>query len=470
MQATDLYYLTIAEASKLVRDRRLSPVELVDAHLRRVHDTDGRLNSFVTLLADEAVVEAKSAEAEIDAGGYRGPLHGIPVGLKDLFYTRGVKTTVGSRTMADFVPGWDATVTERLKDSGAILMGKLHMREFAMGPVSDNPFLGPARNPWDTERTTGGSSCGSGSSVAAGQCMGALGSDTGGSVRIPACLCGIVGLKPTVGRVSRHGVFPMSWSFDTVGVMARVVEDAALMLNVVAGHDPLDPSSSTESAGDFTSILGQDVAGLRLGIPSEFFFDVVDAEVSGSVLEATRVLEGLGASVDEVSIPLAGDVVAISTPISGAEASDVHRERLRKCPDDMSDYARGRLEAGALTSGVDYVRAQRTRTVFNRQVEDAFRRVDILLTPTTPVAAPMIGEETVRVGEGTEPVIPLLSRLTRPFNLPGSPAITVPCGFTSAGLPIGLQLAGRLFDEATVLRVAYAYEQATGWHKRRPPI
>ena len=470
MQVTDLFYLTIAEASGLLRDRRLSPVELVDAHLRRIQETDGGLNSFVTLLADEAVAEARSAEAEIGAGRYRGPLHGIPFGLKDLFYTSGVRTTVGSRTMADFVPDWDATVTERLKDSGAVLMGKLHMREFAMGPISDNPYLGTARNPWDTERTTGGSSCGSGSSVAAGQCMGALGSDTGGSVRIPASLCGIVGLKPTFGRVSRRGVFPLSWSMDTVGVMTRGVEDAALMLNAIAGHDPLDTSSSVEPAGDFTSTLGQDVVGLRLGISSEFFYDVVDAEVRESVKEAARVLEGLGASVEEVSIPLAGDVVAISTPISGAESSDVHWERLLEHPDEISEYARGRLEAGALVTGVDYVRAQQVRTVFNRQMEDAFGRVDILLTPTTPVAAPRIGEETVQVGEATEQVIPLLSRLTRPFNLPGTPAVTVPCGFTSAGLPIGLQLAGRLFDEATVLRVAYAYEQATGWHKRRPPL
>jgi aspartyl-tRNA(Asn)/glutamyl-tRNA(Gln) amidotransferase subunit A len=252
---TELHHLSISDASDLIAGRHLSPVELVEAHLERIAATS-ELNSFVTLLEAESRAAARLADAEIEAGSYRGPLHGIPIALKDLYYTSGVRTTVGSRIMGDFVPNYDAAVVERFHDAGAVLIGKLQMHEFAMGPTSLNPHHGPARNPWDTERVTGGSSGGSGSSVAAGQCMASLGSDTGGSVRIPSALCGIVGLKPTAGRVSRHGVFPLSWSLDTVGPMTRTVSDAALVMNVIAGHDQRDSTSSTEEAGDFTAVIG----------------------------------------------------------------------------------------------------------------------------------------------------------------------------------------------------------------------
>ena len=470
MQATDICYMTIAEASRLVGGRQLSPVELVSAHLERINDTEGMLNSFITLLADEALQEARVAEAEIQSGHYRGPLHGIPVGLKDLYYTKGVRTTGGSKVLGDFVPDWDATAAARLRESGAILLGKLNMREFASGGNSDNPHYGPARNPWDTLRTSGGSSSGSGSAVASGQCAGALGSDTGGSIRIPASLCGIVGLKPTFGRVSRRGVLPLSWSFDTAGPMARTVEDAALMLNALAGYDPQDPSSVRRPEEDFTAGLGRDISGLRLGIPREYFFDTLDPEVDDSVKQAASVLEGLGASLEEVSVPFLERSQDIGMLISNPEASEIHRERLRDRADDLGPEFRARLEAGMLIPAADYVRAQRARTVFNRQIEEAFERVDVLLTPTVAVGAPKIGDTTVEVGSGTEPIQTLMARLTRPFNLPGSPVVTLPCGFTSAGLPIGLQLASRLFDEATILRVAHAYEQATDWHKRRPPL
>ena len=468
--SADLYYLTIRAASELIAARRLSPIELVRAHLDRIEVTDGKLNSFITLLADEAMKYAWAAEDEIQSGEYKGPLHGIPVGLKDLYYTKGVRTTIGSKVMADFVPDYDATVTERFREAGAVLLGKLQMHEFALGGTSENPHYGPAHNPWDTERITGGSSGGSGSSVAAGQCMAALGSDTGGSVRIPSCLCGIVGFKPTFGRVSRRGVFPLSWSYDTVGPMTRTVMDAALVLNAIAGYDPRDPSSADRPPEDFTATVGQEIAGVRIGLPREYFFDMLEPGVRESVAEAARALEGLGAAVEEVSVPMLELGPAISRGILNAEAAEIHMDVLRDRPEDLDPAVRTRLETGVLTPAVDYVRAQRARRVFARQVAAAFKQVDVIMTPTCPIAASKIGDTTVQVGDATEAVLAIIARLTLPFNISGSPTITVPCGFTSTGLPIGLQLAGRLFDEATVLRVAHAYEQATDWHTRRPPL
>jgi aspartyl-tRNA(Asn)/glutamyl-tRNA(Gln) amidotransferase subunit A len=470
VQAGDICFLSISEAARLLSDKELSPVELVSAHLERIAETDGRLNSFITLLEDESMAAARAAEADIVSGGYRGPLHGIPIGLKDLFYTRGVRTTVGSKIMGDFVPDEDATVTRLLDEAGAILLGKLQMHEFAFGATSANPHYGPAHNPWDTERVTGGSSGGSGSSVASGQCMGALGTDTGGSVRIPAALCGIVGLKPTFGRVGRSGVFPLSWSQDTVGPMCRTVRDVALMLNVIAGHDPRDPSSSPRPSEDFTATLEQGVDGARIGIPREFFFDGMDPEVKDAVTRAARVLEGLGASVGEVSVPMAAQSAHISPGIIIPEGAEVHLDNLRNRAEEFDPVVRTRLETGVLTTATQYLKAQRARMLFNQQMAHAMEGVDALLTPTVPIGAPAIGDEMAAAGDTSEPVLTLLARLTRPFNLGGLPTVTLPCGFTSDGLPIGLQLAGRPFEETTVLRIAYAYEQATEWHERRPPL
>ena len=469
MPADDLFYLTIGQASKLIRDKQLSPVELVEAHLQRIDDTDAHLNSFVTLLADRSLTEAGRAEAEIGSGNYRGPLHGIPIGLKDLYYTKGVRTTIGSKITKDFVPDYDAAVTEGFEEAGAVLLGKLQMHEFALGTTSEHSYQGPARNPWDTASVTGGSSGGSGSSVAAGQCMAALGTDTGGSVRIPSSLCGIVGLKPTFGRVSRYGVYPLSWSLDTVGPMTRSVEDCALVLNAIAGHDPRDLSSSRRPVEDFTLGLGRGVAGLRIGIHRDYFFDVIDDEVERAVLKAAGVLEEMGAVIDEVSIPLAGDS-AFVLPLIVAEGADVHMEHLRDRADEIDPHVRARLLSGAFATATDYIRAQGARTVFNEQVSEVFESVDLILTPTTPIPTVKIGESMEPYGELGETGYNLLGRCTRQFNLSGSPTISVPCGFTEAGLPIGLQLAGRPFDETTVLQAAHAYEQATDWHTMRPPV
>ena len=468
--STDLFFLTIAEASQLIQSGALSPVELVRAHLGRIRDTDDRLNSFVTLLASESEAAAATAEREIAEGSYRGPLHGIPIGVKDLYYTRRVRTTIGSTIMGDHVPDYDAAVVERFADAGAVLMGKLQMHEFALGPTSENPHHGPARNPWNTDRVTGGSSGGSGSSVASGQCMAALGSDTGGSVRIPSALCGIVGLKPTFGLVSRYGVFPLAYSEDTVGPMTRTVRDAALVMNVIAGPDSRDPSSSGRPASDYTALLGADISGMRVGVPREHFFDVLADGAGGSFEEASKVLEGLGASVEAVSLPMLEDVVAIAVVITAVEALEVHLPRLRDRAEEYDPEVRARLELGAVIPGSQYVTAQRARAAFSEQVDQTLERVDVLITPTCPLGAPGIGYKTVEIGGATVDRGNLLPKLTRPFNLYGGPAVSVPCGFDSDGMPLGLQIAGRHFDEARVLQVAHAFEQATPWHRRRPGL
>ena len=470
MPADDLHYLTISEAAALIETKELSPVELVAAHLERIEQTDERLNSFITLLADEATAAAKDAETEIRNGDYRGPLHGIPIGLKDLYYTKGIRTAVGSKIMRDFIPDYDAAVTERFQEAGAILMGKLQMHEFALGATSENPHDGPARNPWDTTRITGGSSGGSGSAVAAGQCMAALGSDTGGSVRIPASACGIVGHKPTFGRVSRTGVFPLANSLDTVGPMTRSVRDAAIVMNAIAGYDERDQSSANRPDEDFTRLLGQDISGLRIGIPQEYFYDMIDDEVSVAVQHAARKLEELGAHVEECSIPALNDSISISGTILLTEAAEIHLNNLRERADDLGADVRGRLEEGAMTPAVTYIAAQRARTEFNRAIAESMQTYDILLAPTTALGAPKLGDRMVEVGGVQEAKLAIMPRLTRPHNICGIPTVSVPCGFTSEGLPIGMQLAARPFEDALALQAAYAYEQATDWHTRRPPI
>ena len=463
MGNTKLCFMTISEASGLIASGELSPVELVQAHLDRIAETEPKLNSFITLLENESLESAREAEQEIRKSGPRGPLHGVPIGLKDLYYTKGIRTTVGSKILTDFVPDYDAAVVEKFSDVGAVLLGKLQMHEFAFGASSENPHYGPAHNPWNTDRVTGGSSGGSGSSVAAGQAMATLGSDTGGSVRIPSALCGIVGLKPTYGLVSRYGVYPLCWSLDTVGPMTRSVRDAALVMNAIAGPDARDPSSNERAPEDFAQRLGRPIDGLRIGIPDEHYFNVLDREVKIAVMAASRVLEGMGATIEQVSIPMLDNVPAISNTIMLAEAAEVHLEHIRDQGDQFDPAVRDRLEPGTIIPAAQYVRAQRARAAYCEQVDSAMATVDVLLTPTCPVGAPEIGAPMVAVGDRTEPKGPMLSRLTRPWNLYGGPAISVPCGLTSERLPIGLQLAGRPFEDALLLQVADAYEQASGW-------
>jgi aspartyl-tRNA(Asn)/glutamyl-tRNA(Gln) amidotransferase subunit A len=461
---SDLHWLTIAEAARLIEARDLSPIDLVEESLSRIQHLEPALNAFITVLADEARAQAKSAAEEIAAGRHRGSLHGMPVALKDIFALAGVPNTAGSRIMREEVPPEDSEVARRLKEAGAIIVGKLNLHEVALGATGVNPHYGPARNPWATERITGGSSSGSGAAVAGGEVFLGMGTDTGGSIRIPAALCGVVGLKPTFGRVSRRHLLPLSWSLDHAGPLTRTVEDAAIVLQAIAGHDPGDPASGAVPVPDYRAGLGEGVRGLRVGVPATFFTDGLDSEVDAAFREAISVLESLGAEVREVPAPYIEDVPAAVGSIMLPEAFAFHRRWMQERPDDYGEDVRYRLELGAATPAADYVDALRFRElVIEAWRERVFGLVDIVATPGTGItAAPIEGADRSTTYR--------LIRFTNPFNLLGVPAISVPCGFSAGALPIGLQLAARWWDEATVLRAAHAYEQATPWHTRRPTL
>ena len=465
----ELHYKSAEELARLIATRKLSPVEVVEAQVQRIEQAEGALNSYITLLAEEALKEAGQAERVVMAGESLGPLHGVPVAVKDIIHARGVRTTAGSRIMSDFVAQEDATVVERMRAAGAILMGKLNCHEFAFGATGTNPHYGNPCNPWDISRITGGSSGGSGAATAAGLAALTLGTDTGGSVRIPSALCGIAGLKTTFGRVSRYGVIPLSWSLDTVGPMTRTVKDAALLLGVIAGKDERDSFTSSRPVPDYVQALDGDIKGVRVGVIREYFFDGLAPEVESAVTEAIDVLERLGAELEEVSFPRIEETVAASTLILSAEGSAYHERYLRTRPQDYGADVRERFELGRMLLATDYVNAQRLRAVVSRQYAELMERVDVLVTAVCPIAAPRQGELFVDLDGEEQDVRTVLSRLTRPFNVVGAPALNLPCGFTSEGLPLGFQVAGKLLDEATVLRVGHAYEQATPWHRRRPP-
>lgn len=471
MDTLELCYMSAGDLSRLIRDGQVSPVEVVDAHLTRIEATEPIINSYITLLPERAREVARRAESQIRAGDYRGPLHGIPVGLKDLFNTAGVRTTSGSRIFDQFIPREDCTVAARFQQAGAILLGKLNMHQFAYGPTGENFDYGHMHNPWNPEMVTGGSSGGSGSAAAAGQCTITMGSDTGGSVRIPSALCGIVGLKPTYGLVSRAGLTPLSWCLDHPGPMVRTVEDAALTLNAIAGPDPKDrATNNARPIPDYTAALTGSVAGLRIGVVREYFDAPLDPEVADAVRAALSQLETMGATLTEVSFPLFADSQAISGTILMSEAAAYHRELLATDGDKFTPSVRLRLEAGLFVTAADYLKAQQARARFNHEMAGLFRDVDLLAGPTEPVTAPPLLAAEVAIGERIVGVTGALTQYTRPYNITGAPAITVPCGFSATGMPIGLQLAGRPFDEATVLRAAHAYEQATEWGRRRPPV
>ena len=470
MNELEICFASAAQLAPMIKSCELSPVEIVEAHLSRIRDTEPVLNSFITVLPDAAMTAARQAERDIRAGRYRGPLHGIPVGLKDLFNTGGVRTTSGSRIYDNYVPSQDCTVAARFREAGAILLGKLNMHQFAYGPTGENPDYGHMHNPWDPDRVSGGSSGGSGSAAAAGQCTITTGSDTGGSIRIPAALCGIVGLKPTYGRVSRHGLTPLAWSMDHPGPMVRTVEDAAITMNVIAGHDPNDVASATLPVPDFTAALTGEVRGLRIGVPRQYMEAPLDPEVRQAINEALEQMEKMGADVVEVEFPEFDHAAAISTTMLMAEASACFRDLLASDGNRLYEPVRLRLEAGLFISAVDYLRAQQARAVFDRAARRLLEDVDLLAGPTEPVTAPPLLQQQVLAGEHEVGTVAALTQYTRPYNITGFPAISVPCGFSSEGLPIGLQVAGRPFDEETVLRAAHAYEQSTNWHTRRPPV
>jgi len=465
MQLDQLTGLTITEAARAFRARELSPVELTRACLRRIEALDAKLNAFVTVLPERALAEAQEAEGRLAAGRARGPLDGIPFALKDLFETAGVRTTAGAKILADYVPQRDAACVRRLNEAGVALLGKLNMHEWAYGVTTAVSHFGPCHNPWDLDRITGGSSGGSAAALAASVCLGSLGSDTGGSIRMPASLSGVVGLKPTYGRVSKRGVIPLAESLDTAGPMARNVEDAALILQAIAGADPEDPTTSDRPVPDYAAALKGDARALRVGVPRQDAFPNATEDVVRGIEEALRTLADLGAILVDVAAPWLLEAAVIWPKIAGPEAAYYHLQNLEQRPQDIAEPVRNRLLAGRNVLAVDYLRGLKTQRRIKDEVARLFQDIDLLVTPATPATATLIADELAATGRESH-----IHRFTAPFNITGQPAISLPCGFDPQGLPIGLQIIGRPWEEETVLRAAHAYEQATDWHRRRPDL
>ena len=452
---------SLAALAAALRERHLSPVEVVNALLERIEAEDAKLNAFITVLPERALEEATRAEKEILAGEYRGPLHGVPVGVKDLICTEGVRTTMGSAFFEDYLPDRNATVVSKLEEAGAIIIGKTNTHEFAYGPTGDSSRFGPTRNPHDLSRIPGGSSGGSGAAVAAELCYAALGSDTAASIRVPAALCGVVGMKPTFGRVSKSGAFPLAWTLDHVGPLSRTVEDNALLLNTLAGYDAEDPYSSDRPAEDFTRNLQRNVRGSVMGVPTSYYFEHVEDEVEGRVREAVEVLLSLGAKVREVEIPNLPEALKAQRLILAVEAYTIHKERLDNEPERFGNEISLRLRDAEHLEAHRYAKAQQiTKRRFLEEFEHALREVDVLLTPTVPIAATKIGQREVEIGGYEELVFSALTRFTGPTNLNGLPSLSIPCGLTRSGLPVGLQIIGRPFAEAAVYHYGHAYETA----------
>lgn len=453
---------SIAKLARAIRNKKVSPVEVVNQLLDGIDKVNGELNAYITVLGETALQAAKQAEREAVAGNIRGPLHGVPLAIKDIIYTADVRTTMGSAFFANHVPYYNSAVVERLEDAGAVIMGKLNTHEFAYGPTGDRSYSGPARNPHDTARITGGSSGGAGAAVAAGLCYGAVGTDTGGSVRIPAALCGVVGMKPTYGRVSLYGVFPLAWSLDHAGPLTRTVEDNALLLNTLAGHDHRDPCSAVRDSEDFTRDLVKSVRGSAVGIPSSFYFDSLSEEVKAVVEQAIETFRRLGAEVRTVEMTGLEQYLHAQRLMLASEAYAVHQERFEQEPEKFEEDVRERLVVGADLKAYEYARARRLQLMAGEEFNRALEKVEILLTPTVPITAPPIWQREVDIGGSRELVRSAVTRYTGLTNLTGHPSLSVPCS-SAPDLPIGLQFIGGRFDEATVYRFGQAFEKATGW-------
>jgi len=468
---SELAFLSIEQAARLLRRKEISPVDLVDATLERIEHLNPSINAFLTVLAGRARKQARLAERELvrrprgSRASITNPLFGIPIALKDNFYTRGIRTTAGSKILANFVPKQDSDVAARLAAAGAILLGKTNMHEFAYGITNENPHYGAVHNPWAIDRISGGSSGGSSAAIAEGMCFGSVGTDTGGSIRIPAALCGIVGLKPTYGLVSVSGVIPLAPSFDHAGPLARGAADACILLQAIAGKYP-DPATRP----DFRKLKRTRLRRFRLGWPEEYFFERIDPQVRCAINVAAKVLEEIGGGIQDVSLPHVADSQEPSTHIALAEATRYHQSQ-GFYPDRAGDYGEdvsSRLEIGTQVRVVHYLQALEVKRQVERDFESVFQRVDAILAPAVPIAAPLIGEDEVIIGSRKETVRSALVRLNRPANLTGHPAISIPCGFTRDGLPVGLQLIGPKWGEAALLAIAFAFEQATDWHTRNP--
>ena len=464
----DLHTLTISAALDLIGEKKTTPQDLAEACFRQIERLNPALNAFITVYDRSSAISDKlSAGVSSDHTipfALANILRGIPVAVKDLFNTAGVRTTAGSKFFADHIPNEDAFVIEKLKQAGATIMGKTNTHEIALGVTGNNPHYGTARNPWNTDRIPGGSSSGSAIAVATGMALGALGTDTGGSIRIPASLCGVVGFKPTYGRVSLRGVFPLSWNLDHVGPITACVRDAALMLQAISIYDPIDPASIKMIAGDYLGHLTDDIKGRRIALGVGEYVESADAEVLNAVRDAAKTFESLGCKIQEVNVDWMRDAALANRTMTQADGAAVHRDRLREHPETFGEDVRRRLMDGAQTSSTEYALARRTQAEVRKRCELFFESYDFLIAPSTPIAAPTIeGHDAVEQAGR-------LTRFTAPFNLTGLPAISIPCGFTGEGLPIGLQIVSRAWWDAKVLNAAYAYEQATEWHKQRPKI
>ena len=455
--------LTIAELAPQLRRREISPVEITHQCLERIERLNPTLNAFITVMHESAMAEARHAENEIQRGQWRGPLHGIPVALKDLIDTAGVRTTSGSALYKDRIPKEDAEVVRRLRAAGAVIIGKNNLHEFAYGGSSLVSYFGDMHNPWDRARITGGSSGGSAASIAAGLAFAAIGTDTGGSIREPAGLCGCVGLKATYGRVPTRGVMPLSASLDHVGPLVMSVEDAAMVLQAIAGYDAADITTADAPVSDYVSATREDAKSLRVGVPRAFFYDDLDPEVASAMEHAIRGIETLVAQVKEIPLDVPADRTVLT-----AEAYAVHAENVAKSPELYQPETLRRIRNGENVTAAEYIQRRRELEEARRKIRSVFAEVDVLVTPTIPMPAPAISDLKANP-ENLRPAELKLLRNTRPFNVWGLPAISVPCGFTQSGLPIGLQIAGPHWREDLVLRLAYAYEQATAWHKRQLP-
>lgn len=464
-EMSPLHYLDIATAAERIRSGKLSSVALTEAILDRITAIDPIIRSYVTVTGKDAIQAAENADKRIRSGDYLGPLDGIPLAIKDLYDTAGIRTTSCSKVRENYVPTEDATSVAKLRAAGAVILGKVATHEFAFG--FDAP---PARNPWNTDHTPSGSSGGSGAALAAGLCLGATGSDTGGSIRAPAAANGISGIKPTYGRVSKHGVAVLSWTLDHAGPMARSARDLAILLQAMAGSDPLDPTTLDENVPDYVSALAGDIKGITIGVPRNYFFDMIEPSIETAVRGAIDELGKASSGITEVDIPGLEYLLESFFSIVTAEAATFHFEAFRETPHLYNDDVRQLLEQGNLTLATTYINAQRSRSVVIDGFRQAFQNIDVLVTPGLPVTAPRVGQTAYDWKTSDEPVFRAHARYNCPFNLAGLPAATVPCGFASDCLPVGLQIIGKPFQEVTVLRVADAFQRLTDWHNVHPRI
>jgi aspartyl-tRNA(Asn)/glutamyl-tRNA(Gln) amidotransferase subunit A len=470
MVASDIVFKPATELARLIKGRKLSPVEVVRAYLNQIEAFNPTIKAFITITADRALDEARRAEREIGNGRYLGPLHGLPYAPKDMLATKGVRTTNGSRVTADWISDYESTVTARLNHAGAILIGKLNLLEFAIGS-GQRGLIGPARNPWDLAYSPSGSSSGSGAALAAGMAPMTIGSDSGGSIRGPAKSCGVVGLKPTYGRISRFGVTTLSWTLDHVGPMARTVADMAQMLQAIAGYDPQDSSTATTPVPDYSRALTGNVKGLRIGVPAGYFFNNVHSETDGALRRGLAVLKEMGAVLVDVAVRNAELCSPASAVILGSEAAAFHEKRMKESADLFDPLVRERIEAGTFHSATDYIKALRVRTLLKAEMRRIFQTCDVLMLPAGN-AAPKLTEEIVETDIPPDPPLAARPDSFNLANVTGIPAIVLPCGFTSGPplLPLGIQFCAKHFDEAALFRVGHAYQSATDWHTRTPSL